>query len=256
MTNDITRVLTLKEVATVFQCEPQEIERLVASGELAAFPFAGSFRTTQEAVDRYVTNQMAKAEKVRAKGGVRATGVTTSLTIELRSEVQLPTLNEIRQLAGVQVAPIKYRSRNGQEVEWNETAFSYLPIVNGKEVPIVVAIFGPLGGLAKGVRYPYWGGETYIGQVGHGLRAVNEWIRTDDYPTTGRIASVIKVENHFAKAGEVIDPEYSQLAVDDYSKVTKRSNMRRCQCVVAQESDHAVMVLHALIRCRQNGLLK
>ncbi len=241
----------------MFQCEIQEIERLIASGELAAFPLAGGFRTTQEAVDRYVAGQMAKAEKARAKGGVRATGVTTSLTLEVRSEVQLPTLEEIRQLPGVQVAPTKYRSRNGQEVVWDKTAFSYLPIVNGKEIPIVVGIFGQEGNLTKEGPYPYWGGETYLGRFGHGLRPVNEWIRTDDYPTTGRIASVIKVENHFAKPGEAIDSEYSQLVVeDDFRKVANRSNMRRCQYVVAQESDHAVMVLHALIRCRQNGQLE
>jgi hypothetical protein len=241
-----SNVLTLTDVADQLKGSVSDVSELVRTGALPVFHLGNEVRTTQRAVNEMIENMISESMQKSVK-------TKKAILLNQGNLLQLPSLADIKKVNGLQVAPVKYKSRTGQVIEINDIAFEYKFNLNGKDIFITIVIFSSEGHFYKGKFYPNWGAEVNLGKIGHGMRAVNEWLRTSDYGTSKKLASVIKKGTLFAKEGDLIDSEYSQLIIDQYDHVITRKSTKKSQCVVCEESDHAAMLLHALVRCRSNG---
>ncbi|MGC4043287.1 MAG: hypothetical protein QM758_05745 [Armatimonas sp.] len=231
--------LTKEDVAKKLKIDVELVSKAIENDGLPGFETVGVWRTTEDALGKWSDAKMAQ-------------GMAVPATIAV-GPAPLPTLAEARAADWVQVAPTKYYSRNGKLVEWKENAYTAIFTIGGKSFPITIAIFGPKGGVSKGVSYKHWGAEVYKGELGHGLQGICEWTRTDDFDKTREIASVIKAGSRFVLPGEAVESEFDELTLDSYRRLNKRPNIKNARCVVAKEDDFGAIALHALIRCRQKG---
>jgi len=61
--NDMTELLTIKEVARVFKCSPQTIRRYIKEGSLGALKLKGEYRISQEDVDSFLKKRREALKK-------------------------------------------------------------------------------------------------------------------------------------------------------------------------------------------------
>jgi hypothetical protein len=83
-----------------------------------------------------------------------------------------------------------------------------------------------------------------------------QFVGANDYKTTGRLASVIKVkEGRHLRPGQSVPAEYQDLPRCVYSEVVVGRNAARSVAVLAHSDDLTLMARHGLIRAQWKGLL-
>ncbi len=83
-----------------------------------------------------------------------------------------------------------------------------------------------------------------------------QFVGANDYETTGRLASIIKVEEgRHLRPGEDVPAEYRDLPRCVYSEVVVGKNAARSVAVLARHDDLTLMARHGLIRARWKRLL-
>ncbi|MBC8139049.1 MAG: hypothetical protein H8F28_24510 [Fibrella sp.] len=241
-------VLNTEDAAALLRVSPKIVSELFESGELQGFDLGGEKLTTRSAINVLVESKMKQSLLVKNETQVFTGSVETVI------QVCLPTLAQIKSAVWQQVAPVTYIARNGKEIDWQDNAFAHTFAIGGKQIPIVVSVFGPKGPTFK-PGYPHWGAEVYLGEVKHGLRSIVEWVRVDDFDESGVLASVIKNDDGatMVRIDQPLPDGYDQLKTDIYNRVITRQYAKHRRCVVAHETERESLVLHALLRCRQKG---
>ena len=81
-----------------------------------------------------------------------------------------------------------------------------------------------------------------------------QFVGANDYETTGRLASVIKLEDgRHLRPGEAVPNEYADMPRCVYSEVVIGPNAARSIAVLAHSDDLTLMARHGLIRARWKG---
>ena len=93
-------------------------------------------------------------------------------------------------------------------------------------------------------------------ETGSTLVPLVQFVGANDYETTARLASVIKLEEgRHLRPGEDVPEEYRDLPRCAYSEVVVGKNAARSVAVLAHRDDLTLMARHGLIRARWKGLL-
>ena len=102
---------------------------------------------------------------------------------------------------------------------------------------------------------------VFLGALPRSLKPVVEFVGSNDFDTTGRMASPIKVASEsgsgwrVVKSTEQLPSDYSGLDIVEYSEVVSGPNATKAAAVVVAKDDLTAMARHAIIRARWKGWL-
>ena len=242
-------ILSPEEVAEELQSTKEQVIAELEAGTLTGFKFAGEWRTTEEAV-RTMIEDLLKQSVIPTEKEI-TTSPNTKEDLDHQDRKGIPNL---KQLTGLQ---------------WNKTSFQHFwPTetkpeiyveayqvelrVKGKKMPLLICFCDrDAAGMAGRRRAViFWGDTT------SSVYPLVEFVGANDFDTTGTMASVIRADaRKQCRADQPLPTGYEDMPISIYNNIVTGPYASGSRCVVAQNTDFAVMTRHALLRAEQKGFI-
>ncbi len=220
------KVLTVREAADIMKITEDGMRTELESGGVKGFYIAGEWRTTEEAL----------RERISA-------GAPPS---------NLPSLGANAPLSIVEpqwesVGEFTWNAPAGKEyfTEGYQTVLS----ISGRTVPLVIGYtIRPAYGADRARISVLWGHPRGA------LYAVVEFVGTDDYETSGKVASIIRnANNKHVRPGDDLPVGYESLPVGIFDEHITGAYSPHSMALIVDKSDRDVMVRHTVLRSLAKG---
>ncbi len=232
-------MLTVALAAERLLTTPEALIVELEAGRLRGFRVGREWRTTEEDLFAFIGRPLPTGETRETEtDGPRA---ATNPEVEVTWRTIDPFSFAWPRTAGVDPEDV---------TEHHDPAFAASVPFRGRHVPIRIGFTDrhAAGMERKRVNVFLETGSTLVPLV--------QFVGANDYETTGRLASVIKLEEGpHLRPGEPVPEEYQDLPHCVYSEVVVGKNAARSVAVLAHRDDLTLMARHGLIRARWKGLI-
>jgi hypothetical protein len=237
-------VLTLQEAADRLLTSQAKLKEEIIAQRLRAFSIGGDdWRVTETALLEF----MGEAQDLRFPG--RKGKLEPDRTTAVSSNAALISIESIE---WQDTGPFDYR---WPEVEEHMDASFTSRIKIGAEDKSFTIGFTD----RKAVGMMRRRAVVFLGAKPRGLRPIVEFVGTNDYQSTGKMASPIKIARgnsvgwRTLQSDERLPAAYSGLVVSEYSNVVSGPNATRSAAVVVDKDNLCAMARHAIIRAKWKG---
>jgi hypothetical protein len=217
------------------------------AGRLDGFKLGEEWRTTEPALLKFMGLSPSLSDTPE-----RTAEMTITATAPASAPPQPPDIASL--LEGAEwgpIPPFDYRWPEG--IEHYEEAYGTRISVGGRDIPIVIGFCNRDSAGDENRRRAV----VFSGHL-PSLNALVEFSgeNSDVFPTTGRMASVIKLPTgKHLRPGDAVPPAYAGLPLDNYKSIVRGPYAAASMAVVAQKDDFRLMAHHGLIRARERKLV-
>ncbi len=237
-------VLTLQEAADRLLTTPAKLKEEIIAQHLRAFSIGSDdWRVTETALLEF----MGEPQEQRFLGRTRKLEPDQTTAVS-----SIASLISIESIEWLDTGPFDYR---WPEVKEHMDASYTSGIKIGAEDKSFTIGFTD----RKAVGMMRRRAVVFLGAKPRGLRPIVEFVGTNDYQTTGKMASPIKIARGISvgwrtlQSDERLPAAYAGLEVSEYSNVVSGPNATRSAAVVVDKDDLTTMARHAIIRARWKG---
>jgi len=229
-------VLTLEAAAERLLTTVEKLRVEVEAGRLKTFTIDGELRTTDTFLLEFMGVSHSSSISERA----------TEMSIVATAPAQTDPASLLAGKEWSPENPFSYRWPEGPERY--EEAYQTRVTVGDRETPILIGFCTRESAGDKDRR-------RAVVFMGHqpSLNALVEFSgeNSDVFPTTGRMASVIKLPSgKHLRPGDPIPPEYANFPLDTYNNIVRGPYAAASMAVVVQKDDFTLMAHHGLLRAR------
>lgn len=234
-------VMTLAEAADHLLTTPDKLLEEVESGRLRAFSIGkGDWRVTQTAMLAFM-GEVSPTPASRPQRIARDSGHRTGLDLDYGSIAWRP------------VEPFEFQWPD-EKLEAMDSGYAADIVVGGETTIITI---GYTSRYAAGMDRRR--AIVFLGEPPTRLKPIVEFVGSNDFETTGRMASPIKMQStagggwKLAQDRDALPLDYSEFEISSYRDVVSGPNAYKSLAVIVSKEDLAGMVRYALIRCRWKG---
>ena len=235
-------ILTPEEVAEELQTTSEKVIAELEAGRLKGFQFAGEWRTTGSAVLHMVASLLGEDSN-----HVSTTDKTTRL--DSKEQKGIPTMKQLASLQWDRTA-FKHFWPTETEPEVYEEAYRIKTQVNGKEIPLLIGFCDrEAAGMMNRRR-----AVVFLGEQAHTVYPLVEFTGSNDFDENGTMASVIRADGRKqCRPSQPLPAGYDDMPNGIYNQIVNGPYASGSRCVIAHNTDFAVMARHALLRAEQKG---
>lgn len=234
-------VIRVEDAAEMLLAGSEAVLAELEAGRLRGFRIGGEWRTTVEAVMAFIQGAEAESLPTQALGD-SATPTTTGAGPVGGARSYSPP-KEWREIAA-----FNYKWPNGGEDFHGGVAARVR--FGQREVPLLIGFTDrKSAGRVRRRAVVFWGEPDAT------LYPMVEFVGTNDFESTGRMASVIKDGGKHVKPEGQVPPPYNGFPLVVYSDVVTGPYAARSLAVEAQQDDFDLMARHAILRAQAKGWL-
>ncbi|MGI4788286.1 MAG: hypothetical protein ACRYFS_05495 [Janthinobacterium lividum] len=242
-------ILSPEDVAEELQFTKEQVIAELEAGTLTGFKFAGEWRTTEQSV----VAMIEALSKQSVTSSIKEATASTSIPEDVDNQNQkgIPTLKQLTALRWNQTT-FEHFWPTETEPEVYEEAYQVKVQVKGKEVPLLICFCDrEAAGMVKRRRaVVFWGDKT------RSVYPLVEFVGANDFSATATMASVIRADaRKQCRADQPLPIGYEDMPVSIYNNIVSGPYASGSRCVVAQNTDFAIMARHALLRAEQKGFI-
>lgn len=239
-------ILSPEDVAEELQLTKEQVIAELEAGTLPGFKFAGEWRTTEEAVRAMIEALSGQSVFFNEKATA-----SKSIPQDVDYQKGIPTLKQLKALQWNKTT-FQHFWPTETEPEVYTEAYEIEVQVSGKKMPLLICFCDrDAAGMAGRRRaVVFWGDKI------HSVYPLVEFTGANDFNTTGTMASVIRADaRKQCRADQPLPTGYENMPVSIYNNIVSGPYASGSRCVVAQNTDFAVMIRHALLRAKQKGFV-
>ena len=237
-------ILTPEEVAEELQTTSEKVIGELEAGTLKGFQFAGEWRTTEEAV-RAMIDSLSNETPNQVK---------TTIESESANNEESKGIPTVKQLASLQWNRTTFEHfwPTETEPEVYAEAYQITTQVRGKEVPLLIGFCNrKAAGMMNRRR-----AVVFLGKQENSVYPLVEFTGANEFDENGTMASVIRGDGRKqCRSHQPVPSGYDDMPLGIYNQIVNGPYASGSRCVIAHNTDFAVMARHALLRAEQKEWL-
>lgn len=239
-------ILTPEEVAEELQTTSENVIAELEAGTLSGFLFAGEWRTTEEAV-----RSMIAALSNKGHNKAIPTEKFESMYNGYGEQKGIPTVKQLASLQWDQTTFEHFWPTETKPEVYAE-AYRLKTHINGKEVPLLIGFCNrQAAGMINRRR-----AVVFLGEQGHSVYPLVEFTGANDFEDSGTMASVVRSDKRKqCRSDQPIPACYDDIPLGIYNQIVIGPYASGSRCVIAHNTDFAIMARHALLRAEQKGMI-
>ena len=242
-------ILSAEDVAEELQTTTDKIVAELEAGRLRGFRFAGEWRTTEESVRAMIDDLL----KLSILSMERRTAINLNSAEDLDCQDQkgIPTLKQLTALQWNETT-FQHFWPTETEPEVYTEAYQITVQVKGKKIPLLICFCDrDAAGMAGRRR-----AVVFLGDKTQAVYPLVEFTGANDFSASGMMASVIRADaRKQCRANQPLPVGYKDMPVGIYNNIVSGPYASGSRCVVAHNTDFAVMTRHAILRAEQKGFI-